>query len=234
MNGETLAAPSIEDRARVRAQVRSCRACELGLGSAVAFSGPSRPKLIVVGEAPGEQEVIKGRPFVGRSGRLLVEGLEGIGLERGDVFFLNAVSHHPIGNATPTPAQVAACFPIFDAQFALADCPWILAAGSIALGQFLPGARITAWVAYPFAWGEKFVYPMLHPAAALRSGAKKEWKESLGNLECLLDVPSLISLFPPRCVAHLVEGDCLQCQPAARLKLGSERRHKPIRTIRGV
>ena len=73
--------------------------------------GPPDADLMIIGEAPGEEEDRQGKPFVGPSGRLLDRMLAAIGLERAAVYITNTIYWRPPGNRTPTPSEVQACQP---------------------------------------------------------------------------------------------------------------------------
>ena len=121
------------DALRVRAL--SCTSCELAsTRTQVVFgSGRSDSPLVIVGEAPGEQEDRTGRPFVGRSGQLLRRVVaEETGLGDDDCFVVNVVKCRPPDNRDPRPAEVAACRPWLDAQLALVSPTVVLTVGNFA------------------------------------------------------------------------------------------------------
>jgi len=97
---------------KLYAPYRHCTACPLGqLGRKNIVFGEGAPnaKLLFIGEGPGREEDILGRPFVGRSGKLLDKILEVAGLERSDVFIANVVKCRPPGNRKPTPIESRTC-----------------------------------------------------------------------------------------------------------------------------
>lgn len=85
-----------------------------------------------VGEGPGEQEDLKGEPFVGRGGQLLTQLIEGIGLTRADVYIANVVKCRPPGNRDPQPDEIAACAPWLDRQLELIRPRVIVTLGNFA------------------------------------------------------------------------------------------------------
>jgi uracil-DNA glycosylase family 4 len=98
---------------------------------------------MIVGEAPGEQEDMKGEPFVGKSGQLLDNMLRAVGLTRGEapadqqVYIANTVKCRPPGNRNPEPAELAQCEPFLIRQIALVQPRMILAMGRFAVQSLL-------------------------------------------------------------------------------------------------
>ena len=138
------------DWAALRAAVTACQACGLCQGRTQTVFGVGDPQAdwMVVGEAPGEQEDLKGEPFVGPSGQLLDNMLKAIGLSRhggtgGDetgprgVYIANVVKCRPPGNRNPQPDEVALCDPFLARQVALVRPKIILAMGRFAVQSLL-------------------------------------------------------------------------------------------------
>jgi uracil-DNA glycosylase family 4 len=130
--------------------------------------------VMVVGEAPGASEDAQGRPFVGRSGKLLDELLAEAGLERGDVFITNVVKARPPGNRDPRADEVAHHMPWLEAQLALIRPRLVVPLGRHALRHFAPDAKISDVHGQPLAARERALFPMYHPAAGLRSRGLRE------------------------------------------------------------
>lgn len=103
---------------RLAAAIAECRGCPLWMNTSHAVPGEGNPhaSLMFIGEAPGKQEDLTGRPFVGRAGRLLDDLLAGIGLSRESVFIANIVKHRPPGNRDPRPEEIRACSPYLEEQ----------------------------------------------------------------------------------------------------------------------
>lgn len=158
------------------AQCRRCRLCETR--STVVFGeGPRRPRLLVVGEAPGADEDATGRPFVGKAGQLLTKMLGAIGLAREDVYIANVLKCRPPDNRPPEPDEVAACRPFLDEQIRLLDPELVLALGNPAAKALLGTDRgITSIRGQlrTLADGRR-VLPSFHPSYLLRTPeAKRE------------------------------------------------------------
>ena len=154
----------------------TCTRCDLALTRTrvVVGTGPSRPALMVIGEAPGREEDEGGEPFVGRSGRLLFRLLgDVVGLEREECFVTNVVKCRPPGNRVPTATEIATCRPWLEAQLAAVAPRAVLALGATAaravFGERAPMARAHGRVRHLGPVPGPVTY---HPAAALRGGAR--------------------------------------------------------------
>ena len=154
----------------------SCTKCPLASGRTTVVFGEGDPHaaLMVVGEGPGREEDLQGRPFVGRSGQLLDRLLaEEMGLARGDVYIANVVKCRPPGNRDPEPAEVDACRPFLDQQVDLIDPRLVLTLGNFATRALLgtkDGITKLRGRSYPYRGG--MLVPTFHPAAALRGGGE--------------------------------------------------------------
>ena len=92
-------------------QVSNCERCKLHRGRTQVVFGEGSPTadLMFVGEAPGRDEDLSGRPFVGRAGQLLTRMIEAMGFKRSDVFIGNVLKCRPPGNRTPAADEIASC-----------------------------------------------------------------------------------------------------------------------------
>jgi len=126
--------------AALREKITPCRACGLCENRihAVAGEGAEAPDVLIVGEAPGEQEDSEGRPFVGRSGQLLSNMLKAIGLDRSSqVFITNVIKCRPPANRNPRQEEIAACLPYLHQQIAVLQPKVVLAMGRFAAHALL-------------------------------------------------------------------------------------------------
>ena len=98
------------------------------------LSGEGRKQILIVAEAPGQNEDEQGEPFVGRAGKLLDDIIGAIGLRRSDVYIANMVKCRPPGNRNPTQEEVEACIPFLYRQIQLIEPKVILAVGAVAAG----------------------------------------------------------------------------------------------------
>ncbi len=164
----------------VAEQVRSCGLCGLAEGrtNAVPGEGSAASGIMFIGEGPGFHEDRLGRPFVGRAGELLDSLLPGVPLRREDVFITNVVKCRAPENRDPQPREVAACRPYLEAQIELLRPRVIVPLGRHCLTWFFPNARISSDHGRILRWNGYVVFPLYHPAAALRSGAIRELLEA--------------------------------------------------------
>jgi DNA polymerase len=155
-------------------QIRACIACPLSRTriQAVPGDGPVTARIMAVGEAPGETEDRTGIPFVGAAGKLLTKLLEGVGLQRADLYICNVLKCRPPGNRDPLPEEVEACAHFLDAQVELIRPDVILLLGRHALQRILPGAPgISRSHGTRIRDRGRLYVPLYHPAAALYNGS---------------------------------------------------------------
>jgi uracil-DNA glycosylase family 4 len=127
--------------------------------------------IVFVGEGPGKNEDLQGRPFVGAAGKFLNELIESIGLKREDVFIANVVKHRPPGNRDPLPHELAAYAPWLDQQIEIIKPKLIVTLGRFSMTHFLgEGFSISKIHGQPKRRGGQVIMPMFHPAAALYRG----------------------------------------------------------------
>lgn len=173
-----------DDWESLRAEVQPCTRCALHLGrtQTVFGVGALDAEWLVIGEAPGAEEDLRGEPFVGRAGGLLNAMLRAIGLPRESVFIANVLKCRPPGNRDPKPDEVAACLPYLQRQVALLKPRIMLAVGRIAAQNLLatdaPLARLRGRV---HRFGPQGI-PLIvtyHPAYLLRSPSEKRkaWED---------------------------------------------------------
>lgn len=175
-------------------EVSDCARCPLAETrvKTVFGAGNADADLMFVGEAPGAEEDRQGLPFVGRAGGLLSELLGEIGLSREEVFIANVLKSRPPGNRDPLPSEIEACQPYLWRQIALIQPRVIASLGNFAT-KLLSGSPmgITKVRGTPqvreLGGRTVFLFPLLHPAAALRTPAMKEaLREDFAKLPALL------------------------------------------------
>ncbi len=163
-------------------EITNCQKCRLCAARTHAVPGEGSPhaRLMFIGEGPGRDEDLTGRPFVGRAGQLLDKMIAAIGLSREEVYIANVVKCRPPQNRAPEMDEVAACMPYLRAQVGMIRPQVIVLLGSSALGAILGSEhRITRERG---AWIERkgvFFMPTFHPAALLRYESKKRpvWED---------------------------------------------------------
>ena len=148
----------------------TCSKCELHKSRthAVPGEGPVGPRIMFVGEGPGQKEDEQGRPFVGAAGQLLTELLEAIGLKRSEVFITNIVKCRPPNNRAPRKSEIETCNPYLTSQIQLVKPRIVCALGTPAITTLL-GEEYSATKAHgkPVTKETITILPMYHPAAAL-------------------------------------------------------------------
>jgi uracil-DNA glycosylase family 4 len=156
------------------------------------YRGAERARLMIVGEAPGREEDLEGKPFVGRAGILLDKMLAAIGLSEADVHITNIVYWRPPGNRTPTPQEAIACRPFLERQVALVAPDVVLALGGAAAKHLFDVAdgimRVRGkWRDLEIGGHKARAMATLHPAYLLRTPAAKgmAWRDLLAIKEAL-------------------------------------------------
>lgn len=154
----------------------------------VFSDGDPKAPLMLVGEAPGRDEDIEGKPFVGRSGRLLDRMLAAIGIDRTDgAYIANVIPWRPPGNRTPTPLETEICRPFIERQIELAGPKVLVTLGGPSAKVLLHSTegvlRLRGkWKTHVTASGVEIpAMPTLHPAYLLRNPAHKKlaWRDFL-------------------------------------------------------
>ncbi len=125
--------------------------------------------VMFIGEAPGMNEDRERRPFVGRGGQLLDRMIGSIGWKRGDTYITNIVKRRPPDNRDPLPGEIEAYQPYLTRQIAIIAPLVIVTLGRFSMNYFLPLAKITRDHGRAFSIDGRIIFPVYHPAAALRS-----------------------------------------------------------------
>ena len=157
----------------------SCQKCNLSkTRTNVVFSdGIPNSKLMLIGEAPGYWEDIKGLPFVGKAGQLLDKIFASVGLSRQkDVYICNTIKCRPPENRNPLPDEKLACKEFLEKQIEILKPRIILICGNVALNSMLPNEKgITAsrgkWFNGPY---NSKMMPIFHPSYLLRNDSKEK------------------------------------------------------------
>ncbi len=159
--------------------IQGCLACPLGAGRIRFVFGEGNPKadLMFIGEGPGRDEDLKGRPFVGRAGDLLDKMIGALGLKREDVYIANCVKCRPPDNRTPTPQESQRCLGYLKRQIELIQPKVIVTLGATPLRELL---GITTGITKVRGQWQRLemlgglpVMPTFHPAYVLRQYTKE-------------------------------------------------------------
>ena len=150
---------------------------------------PPSSGIFFIGEAPGRNEDLQGRPFVGAAGKFLNELLGNIGLTREDVYVSNVVKYRPPENRDPSDEEKDSCRVWLNSELLFIKPKVIVTLGRHALGRFIPDVNIST------SHGEIFyhttglpVFAMYHPAAALYNpGLREDLKKDILKLQAFLE-----------------------------------------------
>ncbi|HYP17580.1 MAG TPA: UdgX family uracil-DNA binding protein [Opitutus sp.] len=189
---------------KVRAQARRCTRCPLyKTGTQTVFGeGPERARVMMIGEQPGDQEDLSGKPFVGPAGKLLDRALVEAGVERTAVYVTNAVKHFkwkPVGkrrlHQKPNAREIAACRVWLDAELELVAPEIVVALGATA-AQALMGRsfRVTQQHGQVIdaPWGKPFL-ATVHPSSILRTPSPDREAAFAGLVADLKGVASFLA-----------------------------------------
>lgn len=178
----------------LEAEIAADKSLPLREANLVFGEGNIDTEVLFIGEAPGQKEDELKRPFVGRSGQLLDKLIEEIGWKRADVYITNIVKRRPPDNRDPLPEEIEAYKPYLARQIAVIKPKVIAPLGRFSMNYFLPTAKISRDQGKLFRAGPYFVYPLFHPAAALRStGTLEELRRAFKNLpRALVKVSELV------------------------------------------
>ena len=163
----------IQEFETLKKTVLKCTKCALSQSrNKVIFGeGNLNAGIFIIGEAPGKDEDLQGRPFVGRSGQLLDKILNVCGFNRKEhVYIGNIIKCRPPDNRVPTPAEAEICMPYLLKQIELIDPEIIILLGATSLKYLIDqNLRITKVRGNWLTWNNRLVMPVYHPAALLRN-----------------------------------------------------------------
>lgn len=174
-----VAAAAADTLAGLAAEIARCKRCALHRTrtQTVPGQGNLHPELMFVGEAPGEDEDLRGEAFVGRAGQLLTRMIEAMGFTRSEVFIGNILKCRPPNNRKPERAEMQVCLPFLKAQIAALRPRVIVALGATAVeGLLQPGPefRISRVRGHWQEFSGIPLMPTYHPSYLLRNPAAKK------------------------------------------------------------
>jgi DNA polymerase len=197
-------APETASLDDVRAAAAGCKACDLWKRGTQTVFGEGAPDATVmfVGEQPGNDEDLAGRPFVGPAGRLFDEALEEAGIDRTQTYVTNAVKHFkwvPRGkrriHQKPNAAEMAACRPWLEAELAHVKPKVVVALGATAAQTLLGrGFRVTKQRGVPVESSlAPYVLATVHPSSILRAPDEEARRQAMHDFVAdLREVAKLI------------------------------------------
>ena len=180
-------------------EIRNCQRCRLwqNTTNSVPGEGTLEARLMLIGEAPGYWEDVKGRPFIGAAGRVLTELLNQINLSRDQVFIGNIVKHRPPNNRAPRVDEVLACAPYLDKQILIINPQIIVTLGRHATKYLLSKENIQVdrisqlrgqIFTIKLAEQPYYVMPTYHPAALLYNASyKPETQQDFHKIQQFLE-----------------------------------------------
>lgn len=192
--GPVLSRSSVErvnpvDLDALRAEVAACQKCQLcqTRTQTVFCDGSPQAKLMFIGEAPGRDEDLQGKPFVGRAGQLLTKMIEAMGFKREEIYIANILKCRPPENRNPAPFEIEQCYPYLQQQIAAIQPKVICALGKFAAQSLLktetPISRLRGQV---FELEGRQCVPTYHPAYLLRNPSAKK--------DCWADLQKVMQL----------------------------------------
>jgi len=193
------AAASAGSLDELRATLERFEGCNLRHTATNLVFGDGNPqaRIMFVGEAPGMDEDLQGRPFVGRSGQLLDRMMAAIGLDRTAAYIANVIPWRPPGNRDPSPQETEICKPFIARQIELVDPAILVFLGNASTKQLLQTSEgITRmrgrWRDYPVGARPVPAMPTFHPAYLLRQPLQKKlaWRDLLAVKRALDDLPA--------------------------------------------
>lgn len=173
----SLPVPSYE---KIRETIIRCTLCPLSRlrTQAVPGEGNLKSELMFVGEAPGHDEDVQGRPFVGRAGQLLTKIILAMKFQRDDVYITNIVKCRPPENRTPHRDEIEKCAPYLQHQLSLIRPKVIVTLGKIAADFFIQSPLgMTALRGNFFEYQDIRVMPTFHPSYLIRNEGNRELKK---------------------------------------------------------
>lgn len=166
----------------IRNELGDCRRCKLHRTrrTIVFGEGNEKASLMLIGEGPGNDEDVQGRPFVGKAGQLLTKILQAIDIEREEVYIANIIKCRPPQNRNPEPDEIENCYPFLLKQIQAIRPRIICALGTFSSQTLLKtDVKITALRGKVYDFSGIQLFPTYHPAYLLRNPEKKRevWED---------------------------------------------------------
>ncbi len=174
----------------VKNDLGDCRRCRLSKTRTKIVFGSGNPhaRLIFVGEGPGRDEDLQGKPFVGAAGKLLTKIIHAMGLTRDQVYICNIIKCRPPGNRNPHPDEISECAPFLNRQILAIEPDLICALGTFSAQTLLATREYISRLRGRFHdYRGIRLLPTYHPAYLLRNPAKKRdvWEDMQKLMACL-------------------------------------------------
>lgn len=179
----------------LREEIGDCQRCKLSKGRThiVFGEGNVNAKIMFIGEAPGREEDIQARPFVGDAGQLLTRLIEKMGFKRKDVYIANIIKCRPPMNRDPQDDEIAACFPFLERQIEIISPRIVVSLGKVSAHTLLRIKGNISKFSISKVRGRFYEYrgipvmPTFHPAYLLRNPKDKwlTWEDAKAVLKKL-------------------------------------------------
>ena len=176
----------------IRSELGNCQRCKLHRTrrTIVFGEGNEKASLMLIGEGPGNDEDVQGRPFVGKAGQLLTKILQAIDIEREEVYIANIIKCRPPQNRNPEPDEIENCYPFLLKQIQAIRPRIICALGTFSSQTLLKtDVKITALRGKAYDFSGIQLFPTYHPAYLLRNPEKKRevWEDMKQIAKALAD-----------------------------------------------
>lgn len=187
-----IKASTIEELKSVLENFEGCTLKHTATNTVIGDGNP-QAKIMFIGEAPGAEEDLTGRAFVGKCGQLLDKMMFAIGLDRSQVYICNILPWRPPGNRNPSDAEIAICLPFLKKQIEIIKPDYILTLGAIAANSLLNTGETMSklrgkWTEYTTNDGHKIkVLSTYHPSYLLRTPVQKakSWADFIRFAKCV-------------------------------------------------
>jgi len=162
--------PKKEKLGNLNQKIRNCKKCSLWKNrkNTVPGEGPTRAKIMIIGQAPGAEEDKSGRPFVGRAGQSLNQLFKIAKIKREKVFITSPIKCFPPKNRKPTKKEIKSCSPYLKKQIEIINPLKFLLLGEVAFSAFFPKKKLKDFKGKWVEKGDKKYFITYHPAAGLR------------------------------------------------------------------
>lgn len=153
---------------QIAKEIKNCKECRRGkLGLSVPGEGNPKAKIMFIGEAPGRQEALTGRPFVGRAGKLLAKLFSSIGIKRENIFITSPIKYYP-RKRKPTPGEIVHGKIHLIEQLKAINPKLVVLMGKVAHQSLVGDKKLFETHGKTLQGDEKIYFSTFHPAAALR------------------------------------------------------------------
>ncbi|MEW6112456.1 MAG: uracil-DNA glycosylase [Thermodesulfobacteriota bacterium] len=187
---DTAPSETLETLDIIRTDLGECTRCPLHRTRNKIVFGEGAPaaRLMFIGEGPGADEDLQGRPFVGKAGQLLTRMIQAMGLRREDVYITNIVKCRPPGNRDPEALEIETCFPFLERQIKAISPAAIVALGRVSAGTLLGTKAPLSRLRGKFHdRGGIPIMPTYHPSFLLRQEQERRWKgEAWADLKLVM------------------------------------------------